>query len=1002
MSPDTPRARRVGARLAAAAATGAVAAAALAAPSAAAVPGITGDPAVTLSVSPVITAGASAPGSITVDYTPAEGSENATHAVAAELVVEGSAEVVQLTSGDAACDDATAYRVHCADAAADANTVFGFDLGAVASADDETFDYTLTVTIDGTEVASRAGTFDVASTYDVYNPYAHGDFTATQVAGGTSVRVKPVFYQDFDLAPTAAAVVVSLTDPLGEGALNTSGLATAVDSYSNCRRFADADATGLECVITDFSDAKGQFLTLTSAVLYRIASGVVGPLDICDCRYSVATIDAAALAEYDDLSWTGTTVGLTTAPAGWEGAEESIAYYRGDITLTTKDNTYDLEVAETFIEGMVGDEVTVTTDIVNNGPAGGQDLHPESDSYLVRGQLPPGTELVRVDSDGAGAWDCYGADELDALHAATATALERFDFACAIDRFGFGARPDLTYTVKLTDTSAYQGAIEIGAVYNDGEYEGDPSTDFALVYNDAYEARYDYNQDHYEDLFVIRKSDGALRLYSGTSSGKYASAVTVATGWGRFDIVMAGDLTGDGLPDLLARDGKTGTLYTYPGDGEGGLGARVTVGAGWGRMGQISVGHYDGDGVPDIFATSYADGLLYYYPGLGNGKFGPRESVSEQWNGMDVITSTGDLDGDGYDEFISRWNYSGRYYVYSSQGETYELPQDLNTYAGYDSRFEQVVGLGDLTRDGNPDIGAVDLKTGQLIVRHIDLDMITELNGNGIGSGWNSVNLPVTVLDRTYDYDYDGFSDLVAQRKSDKDLYVYWGTGAGIGTRWNACDNCNAISAASAGGDYNADGRTDLLYRTVNGDLWLAPGLDTGEAGFTTATKAGTGWNAMANLTGGHDYNSDGKDDLIARNPSTGQLYLYPGKGNGGFGSRLQIGTGWNGMREITAVGDLDHDGHADVLAVRTSNNCLYLYAGRGNGTLKSGVQVGCNWNGYDQVTGVGDFSRDGHADWLARRQSDGALFLYYGNGNGGFSSRKAVGTGWNSMSFLA
>jgi hypothetical protein len=997
MSPDSLRARRIGTRLIAAAATGAVVAAAFAAPAAAAVPGIVGDPLVNLSLGSTVTAGASAPGSITVDYTPAEGSESDTHAVTAELTIDGSAGVIELTPADGACDASTAYLLACTDAAADANTVFGFDLGAVASADDETFGYTLKVRIDGTEVASKSGSVDVVSTYDVHHPYAHGDFTATGVAGGDYVKVKPVFYQDFELAPTAAAVVIAFTNPLPGGALNTSGLASVRDTYNNCR----ATATGVECVITDFTDTRGQFLTLTSAVLYNIASGVVGPLDVCDCRYSVETIDAAALAEYDDLSWAGTTIGLAPADTGWDGAEESIAYYWGGITLTTKDNTYDLEVSETFIEGMVGNTVTVTTDIVNNGPAGGADLNPESDSYLVRAQLPEGTELVRVDSDSQSAWDCYGPDELDELYAATTTALERFDFACALDKFGFGARPDITYTVKLTDTTGFQGAVEVGAVY-EGDYEGNPESDFALIYNDAYEARFDYNQDDYEDLVTIRKSDGALRLYPGNSSGTYGNAVTVGTGWSKFDIVMSGDLTGDGRPDLVARDNKTGTLYTYPGNGKGGFGTRVSNGAGWGRFGQISVGHYDGDGVPDIFGTSYADGNLYYFPGLGNGKFGAREVVSEQWDGMDVLTSTGDLDGDGYDEFISRWNYTGRYYVYSSQGHVYELPQSLNTYESYELRFEQVVGLGDLTRDGNPDIGAVDIKTGKLVVRHIDLDMITSLDGRAIGTGWNGVRLPVTLLDRTYDYDYDGFSDIVAQRKSDGDLRLYWGTGSGAVSPWNMCDNCDGITWSSAGGDYNSDGRTDLLYRTYTGELHVAPGLDTGEIGFTSDILAGTGWNGMSYITGGHDHNGDAKDDMIARQSSTGYLYLYPGRGDGTFGSRVKIGSGWNAMRDISAVGDLDHDGHADLLALRSSTGCLYFYGGNGNGTIKNGVAVSCSWGGYDQITGVGDFDRDGHADWLARRKSDGALFLYPGNGAGSILSRKQIGTGWSSMSYIA
>lgn len=71
-------------------------------------------------------------------------------------------------------------------------------------------------------------------------------------------------------------------------------------------------------------------------------------------------------------------------------------------------------------------------------------------------------------------------------------------------------------------------------------------------------------------------------------------------------------------------------------------------------------------------------------------------------------------------------------------------------------------------------------------------------------------------------------------------------------------------------------------------------------------------------------------------------------------------------MRDLSSVGDLNHDGHADAMAIRKSDGCLYLYSGRGNGTLGSSAKVSCGWGSYDQITGAGDFNRDGHADWPA------------------------------------
>jgi hypothetical protein len=1006
MSPDSPRARRAGLRLLAAVAAGGTAAAAFAVPATAAeIPGIVGDPVVGFSLSPTVTAGEGAAGSITVDYTPAEGNEGDTHIIAAEFAVQGSAEVLQLTSENIACDDATAYLVACVDSDADANTAFEFDLAAVASAEDETFDYTLKVTVDGTEVASRTGTVDVVSTYDVHNPYAHGDVTRTDVSGSTEYEVSPVFYQDLDLAPTAAAVVVSFTHPLPKGGIDTSGLATVVAAYDNCKVVTDTAEPGVVCVITEFPDVKAQFLTFTDGVHYAIADDVVGPLDVCGCRYSVETVNADTLAsEYDFLSSTpdsGNLLGITTASEGWTGAEESEAYYWGGITLTTEENHYDLAVEEITLKGGLNTDATVTTTVSNGGSAAADDLHPGSDSYLVRAQLPEGTELVRVDSAGDGVWECYDADQLGGVYESTPdTGLERFDFACTIDGLEPGESADFTFTAKLTDTTAYQGAIEIGAVYNEDEYEGDRYNDFALIYNEATEFRYDYNRDGYEDLFVVRKSDGALRFYAGNSTGAYKAGVTVGTGWGGYDIIMAGDLTGDDVPDFLARDNKTGTLYTYPGDGKGGHGARITTGTGWGKMGQIAVGNYDGDGDPDILATAFSDGNMYFYEGLGNGKFGARELFGEQWDGYDVITSLGDLDGDGYDEFLTRWNTIGVYYILTSQGAVYEFAQDLDTYPYSSLRYEQVVGVGDLGRDGKGDIAAVDIRTGQLVVRHFDPAQGYISDSKVIGaSGWTTVRLPVVNLDRTYDYDGDGYSDFVAQRKSDGDVRLYFGTGKGHAAPWTFCEDCDGITAMSAGGDYTADGRLDLLYR-FEGGLYVIHGIDDGvHYGFDgDDVYAGSGWNGMSDISGGHDYTSDGKDDLVARHTSTGVLYVYPGRGDGTFGSRISVGSGWGGMRETNAVGDLDHDGHADLLSIATSDSCLYLYRGKGNGTFQSRKQVSCGWKTYEAITGVGDFNRDGHADFLSRRVTDGILFLYPGNGAGGHGTRVQIGTGWNAM----
>jgi hypothetical protein len=92
---------------------------------------------------------------------------------------------------------------------------------------------------------------------------------------------------------------------------------------------------------------------------------------------------------------------------------------------------------------------------------------------------------------------------------------------------------------------------------------------------------------------------------------------------------------------------------------------------------------------------------------------------------------------------------------------------------------------------------------------------------------------------------------------------------------------------------------------------------------------------------------------------------------------------------------DFTGDGKADVHAI-TSNGELYLYRGNGlGGFTGAGVRIGAGWGTFVKVLSPGDFTGDGKTDLIGAK-SNGELYLYRGNGLGGLTGAGVrIGTGW-------
>ncbi|WP_158220451.1 VCBS repeat-containing protein [Kineosporia sp. A_224] len=193
---------------------------------------------------------------------------------------------------------------------------------------------------------------------------------------------------------------------------------------------------------------------------------------------------------------------------------------------------------------------------------------------------------------------------------------------------------------------------------------------------------------------------------------------TLATGWGGYDATTrVGDLDRDGYEDVVARSRTTGRLLLFRGTGTR-LRAPVRIGGPrWAGMREITgVGDLDGDGYGDLVAVEKATGRLYLVPGRGT-SLGARRLVGLAWASMGELAGVGDLDRDGHPDLVARKNATGELFLYRGKGSGTTAgfwPRVRIGASGWDA-VRDLVGAGDVDRDGWNDLLAVDRATGRLL-----------------------------------------------------------------------------------------------------------------------------------------------------------------------------------------------------------------------------------------------------------------------------------------------
>lgn len=502
---------------------------------------------------------------------------------------------------------------------------------------------------------------------------------------------------------------------------------------------------------------------------------------------------------------------------------------------------------------------------------------------------------------------------------------------------------------------------------------------------------------------LVGYDNGVIDIYSGETFLKLRLLQTA----GSVNALAVADLNGDGIAEVISSDGQNSYVY----DAQGTLQWQTT---GYGGS-DLAVGNVDDDSAQEIVIA-----------GDGHGYVIDASSRQLEWdyiNGFGTRVRTGDIDGDGRMEIIGA---SSWYKITLFDADLKSPKRDITTSQDIDSLLVvdlegdgvseilygdgqwgsihcyEGTGLSERWMIANPEHGSSGLTDGD-----VDGDGTIEIlwgaGGSSTGADflyvanptsgieWQNAHLdgPLSAV-AVGDVDDDGQDEIVMvsyKSNSDSDDGVISIFDAETHTlEWQSMDLPNIYAWSGVNSvriaDVDGDGETEFIIATAH----LYDGLVQVYNGRTHALKAQSASYNAEPFTAMEvaDVDGDGATEIVVgttvatTGASAAHLIVLNGATLAEKWKSPGVTNGWGTVTDLS-IGDVDNDGHAEILAVAGGNR---LYA-------IDGVTHQYDWLADIPANTVGSFDldQDGQLEILVGR-TDGTIGVYSG---ATFSARPTI-----------
>lgn len=405
---------------------------------------------------------------------------------------------------------------------------------------------------------------------------------------------------------------------------------------------------------------------------------------------------------------------------------------------------------------------------------------------------------------------------------------------------------------------------------------------------------------------------------------------------------------------------------------------RVEIPTGTGDHADFHVADLDGDGHLDVAVISLSGELRVLH---GNGT-GFVEGQNTVLGGNPIWLAGGDFDGDGDRDLVVVRSSANTTDVYLNDG-TGTFTPGVSLPVGQDAL---AVVVGDVDFDGALDILVARPEAPEIVVYLGD--------GNGNFTASTPISMPgggvaytITLGDATR----DGWLDLVVSDPLRSRVLVYPGTGPNstFGASQPLEFQIPGAPRAVSIGDLNSDGDNDMVVSAFDSNRFVVvTGYSVGVPGVGSGTLPVTYQSfeilvsSAPTLSTIGDVTGDGRPDLVACLGVHASVVVVPQLPGGTLGEQLQFDA--TGLPLRPFIGDVDGNGHNDVMVLSGLGDRINLWLARTDGSLIGARNYETGLPNAPWLAGA-DFDRDGqpevamasidsHLVKFMRRGADGTL----------------------------